>query len=209
MMSEVDPESLDPAGDAARRRARSIVVIAVGVAVLVALLVWLTLSSSHNAGRADTEHAAASKACGQVERLGQVCATAPGESVGAAAIVPSVGPVSPLPGRPSRSATVSPGPEDATGQANAPGDDPPPYTNPDPAIVGLSVRTGRLIVTYADGTEVDAGRVVGGPPAIVVALPIPSPAGDPSSSAVPDETTPAASPAPSDEPASPAETGTP
>lgn len=184
------------------------------LAVIVVLALILTWTSLRARSDADHASAAAQSACAQVEGLGQKCVTAaPGGEVGsAAAIVPGPSTTLPtLPGMPATSPPARPagaivGPE---GSASAAIGGEPEAVNPgDDTIVGLTVREGRLMVTYRDGNVVDAGAVNGVPPAIVLIV------SSPSASPSPAEPSPAPPPAatstgePTGSPA-PAETGTP
>lgn len=203
------PEQLDAEdveNRAAPRRARQWTVAALLVGLLVLLAGWAAWAHLQDRREARTTRAAAGKLCDQVQGMGQPCVVDPttGEQVaGGLAQVPAAAPTSapPLPGRPTPTrAAASTVPDESAAQAGQPDG---PYTNPDPAVVGLAVVDGRLQITYDDGTVVDAGRLTGPPPAIVV--PVPERGAAPSSPAAASSSPPAVTSAPAQVPAPTAE----
>jgi hypothetical protein len=192
------PEQLDPLVDerpAGVLRRRLLIAVALASIVVLAA-VMLTWQAMARGGDAERAAAAASRACRQVEGLGQKCAADEPEEEAAApqAVVPSApASVGPLPGAPHATAAAA---DESAAQAGMPGAAPGgELTNPgDERIVGLTVRGGRLEVTYADGTVVDAGAIRGAPPAIVLIVPSPAADGRGPNGAV---STPSASPPPS------------
>jgi hypothetical protein len=164
----------EPLGEPSATNRRLWVVAAV-LAVIAILAIVLTWQSVRSKDQARTAAAAVSKACEQVQGLGQKCATAgPEGSPGVAAIIPEPSVAGSL--RPSigTSRSSSPGPDETAAQPGMPGG---PMVNPgSDLIIGLTLRDHRLEITYADGTIVDAGRVDGSPPAIVLPVGSPAPA---------------------------------
>ncbi len=156
---------------------RRLWVVAAVLAVIAVLAIVLTVQSVRSKHTARTATAAADRACEQVQGLGQKCATAfPDESPGVAAVIPEPDVDGSL--RPASSASVDP--DETAAQAGQPGG---PLVNPgSDLIVGLTLRDQRLEITYADGTVIDAGRIQGAPPAIVLPVGSRSPSAAASSS---------------------------
>lgn len=191
LIGHVPPPPHDPLEEPSSTNRRLWVVAAV-LAVISVLGIVLTWQSLHSKNQARTARAAVGRACEQVQGLGQKCATAAAleESPGVAAVIPEPSVAGSLRTAPDPSA--SPGsPEETAAQAGQPGG---PMVNPgSDLIIGLTMRDHRLMVTYADGTVVDAGRVDGAPPAIVLPVGSASP-GLPASSVPVPPVTPAITP---------------
>ncbi len=154
---------------------RRLWVAAAVLAIIAVLAIVLTVQSVRSRHEARHAAAAVSRACEQIQGLGQKCATAePDELAGAPqAVIPEPDVAGSL--RPTVGASGSSGaPDESASQAGAPGG---PMVNPgSDVIVGLTLRNHRLEITYADGTVVDAGRIQGAPPAIVLPMGSPAPA---------------------------------
>ncbi len=154
---------------------RRLWVVAAVLAVIAVLAIVLTVQSVRNKHEARHATAAVSRACQQIQGLGQKCATAEPDEQAAApqAVIPEPSVAGSL--RPTVGASGSSGaPDESASQAGAPGG---PMVNPgSDLIVGLTLRDHRLEITYADGTVVDAGRIEGAPPAIVLPVGSPAPA---------------------------------
>lgn len=175
------PPDIEEEPRSSQRRLLVAGVLLAVIAVLACVLTWQAVTSKNDAR---SNAAAADRACRQVQGLGQKCATQSAEEgVAAAAVVPAGTPSIAGSLRPSGMTRAATPEESAQAQAGQPGG---PVVNPgSDLIVGLTLREGRLEVSYADGTVVDAGRVEGAPPAIVLLVgpsvspsPSPSPVGE-------------------------------
>lgn len=152
------------AHDAQKERLRSYAILGAITALIIACVVWAWATAASTHRQAEANARVATKLCKQINELGQPCVTPTGDVPSGAAIVPALPAspsFSPLPRAGATATTgstkrpgVEAGQEGNQGQAYAPG-----LPAPGAEIVAVTVQAGALVLTYDDGSRVDAGPV--------------------------------------------------
>lgn len=158
--------------------------VTVGLTIAtLAFVGWLALTDHSTRRDADRNALAAQRLCEQVTALGQPCVTGTGPAGGQPqAVVPLA------------TAPTGVG-QGSTGGTDQPGVPQAYQPDTDALIVAVSVHGGRLILTYDDGSRVDAGPVDPAVLAIVLNASPASPSAAPSASPAFSPTPPGTSPA--------------